>query len=107
MVSLKLGPSFFKLSTVSMLASLSSLDKLSNCLIELLPTIRDRKYRELVINQLTFLNTNKHKLANKVEIFYQKYESNRLTPSQKNRCCDFKLLEEKCNEYIEKEVLYT
>ncbi len=65
----------------------------SDVLTELLPIIEDDKYRELVINQLTYLNDNKRKLIKKVHVFYNLYLKNHLSPNQKTRCCDFKVLE--------------
>ncbi len=75
---------------------------LDECLVELLPTIKDIKYKILLENQLSFLNDNKRKLYHKVEVFYKRYLNGHLSINILSRCCDFKLLEEKCLEYNSK-----
>lgn len=69
------------------------------CLSEVLPIIDDITYKTLLEKQLTYLNDNKNKLYKKVAIFKKQYMNNRIADFVLKRCCDFKLLEEKCNEY--------
>lgn len=53
----------------------------------------------LLRNQLRWLNTNKVEIYKKSTILYKKYVNGLLPVNVMNRCCDFKLLEEKCREY--------
>lgn len=70
-----------------------------NCLTEALPNIVDITYKTLLIKQLTYINNNKRKLYKKVEIFQDKYTNNQIPILILERCCNFQLLEKKCNEY--------
>lgn len=67
-------------------------------LFEVLPTIRDQKYKTLLENQLSFLNNNKRVLYEKISWFMFLYNKGRLNDRITSRCCNFKLLEEKCLE---------
>ena len=62
-------------------------------------TKSDEKYRKLLMQQLYWLNRHVEKIYNRSNKIYEKYISGTLNPSMVKRCCDFKLLEEKCNEY--------
>ncbi len=62
-------------------------------------TISELKYQKLLREQLDWLNANYHQVKNKSFKLYQLYNSNRLSENIKSRCCNFKLLEEKCKEY--------
>ena len=66
---------------------------------EALPTINDIKYKNLLENQLTFINNNKKKLYSKINIFQNRYRKGYLNDAILNRTCDFILLEEKMKEY--------
>lgn len=66
---------------------------------EVLPTIKDKKYKNLLENQLSSLNKNREMLIRKIERFHKKYRNNQLENIVKNRCCNFPLLEEKSKEY--------
>ena len=70
------------------------------CLTEVLPQITNKQYRDLLENQITYLNDHKNELLNKVRQFQLQYTKNYLSERVKERCCDFKLLEEKCKEYM-------
>ena len=59
----------------------------------------ESKYQKLLIEQLTWLNENNIQVRNKSLKLYNLYNSNKLSNNIKNRCCNYKLLEEKCNEY--------
>ena len=74
------------------------------CLTELLPTISDEKYKNLLKKQLTFINDKKQELMSKVKVLYTRYEKNELSDKQKIRCCDFHLLEEKCEKYLKESI---
>lgn len=70
------------------------------CVSEVLPTVTNKQYKSLIENQTTFLNDHKFELLNKVKNFRHEYDKNHLPERVRMRCCNFKLLEEKCEEYI-------
>ena len=55
-------------------------------------TKSEEKYTKLLKEQLFWLNRNDEKL-------YDKYINGTLDKNIAKRCCNFKLLEEKCREY--------
>lgn len=65
-------------------------------------TISEMKYQKLLREQLAWLNANYHQVKNKSFKLYELYTKGRLPENIKSRCCDFKLLEEKCIEYNKK-----
>lgn len=73
------------------------------CISEVLPKVKDEKYKTLIENQTTYINNHKKQLYTKVENFRKLYDKKHLPENVMKRCCDFKLLEEKCKEYIEKQ----
>lgn len=62
-------------------------------------TISELKYQKLLREQLDWLNANYIQVQNKSQKLYQLYITGKLSENIKARCCDFKLLEEKCLEY--------
>ena len=54
---------------------------------------------ELITDQLRWLTSNKKNIYNKSKLLYDLYCNNKLPKNVKDRCCNFPLLEEKCNEY--------
>lgn len=56
-------------------------------------------YQELLSDQLTWLNEHYSQVKNKSKKLYDLYNSGKLSNNIMDRCCNFKLLEEKCNEY--------
>lgn len=62
-------------------------------------TKTEQKYQKLLKQQIYWLNRNDEKLYSRVEELYDKYTNNTLNNKLKLRCCNFKLLEEKCLEY--------
>lgn len=62
-------------------------------------TIAELKYQKLLKEQLDWLNANYRQIKNKSFKLYQLYNSGKLPQSIKSRCCNFKLLEEKCIEF--------
>ena len=67
-----------------------------------LDTIRsseEKKYKTLLSSQLIWLNENIDIVTKRSKKLYDLYNSNKLNARIKNRCCNFKLLEEKCLEY--------
>lgn len=56
------------------------------------------KYQKLLNEQLVWLNSHYNQVKNKSFRLYQLYNSGKLPQNIKERCCNFKLLEEKCLE---------
>lgn len=63
--------------------------------------IDDRKYGNLCDDQLYWCNFNRINIKEKFEKLYNLFMENKLSENIKDRCCNFKLLEEKCLEYAE------
>ncbi len=62
-------------------------------------TIEELKYQKLLKDQLQWLNANFNQVKNKSFKLYRLYNEGRLSQNIKARCCNFKILEEKCLEY--------
>lgn len=62
-------------------------------------TKSEEKYIKLLKEQLFWLNRNDDKLYGRSKKLYDKYINGTLDLNIAKRCCNFKLLEEKCNEY--------
>lgn len=69
-------------------------------LTEVLPTVKDKKYKKMLEEQLTFLNNHKAQLLKKINNFQNMYRKRHLSETILSRCCKFILLEEKFEEYI-------
>ncbi len=63
-------------------------------------SISEQKYQQLLKQQLQWLNEHYNQLKNKSFKLYQLYNRGRLPENIKERCCNFKLLEEKCLQYL-------
>ena len=59
----------------------------------------NKKYANMLNRQLFWLNRNYDRIKNKARTLYNKYVDDTLDLKIRNRCCNFKLLEEKCLEY--------
>ena len=77
------------------------------CLIEAIPIIRNKKYKNLLQKQLSFINKpiNYNELTKKVKYFQKRYRENNLPSNIIERTCNFILLEEKCKEWENNNVL--
>ena len=62
-------------------------------------TKQEEKYIKLLKDQIYWLNRNDEKLYNRAKKLYDKYVTGILNLNIAKRCCNFKLLEEKCNEF--------
>ena len=62
-------------------------------------TVAELKYQKLLREQLDWLNANYYQVKNKSFKLYKLYNNGKLPENIKSRCCNFKLLEEKCLEY--------
>lgn len=54
---------------------------------------------ELLKNQLRWINSNRVEIMQKSKVLYDLYLKNILPKNVKDRCCNYPLLETKCNEY--------
>ena len=70
------------------------------CITEALPTITNEEYKTLIKDQTTFINNHKKDLFTKIRHFTLQYDKSNLPEKVKERCCDFRLLEKKCHDYI-------
>lgn len=59
----------------------------------------EEKYQSLLKEQLTWLNEHFNQIQNKSIKLYNLYINNKLPKQIVNRCCNFKLLEEKSLQY--------
>lgn len=62
-------------------------------------TTEELKYQKLLKEQLAWLNANYYQVKNRSFKLYQLYNKGNLPKNIKLRCCNFKLLEEKCLQY--------
>ena len=62
-------------------------------------TKQEQKYTKMLKEQLFWLNRNNDKIFNRSKKLYDKYINGTLNQNISKRCCNFKLLEEKCIEY--------
>ena len=61
--------------------------------------LKDKKYSELLRNQIDWLNEHYDQVKNKSYKLYSLHTRGRLGFLIMARCCNFKLLEKKCQEY--------
>ena len=62
-------------------------------------TMSELKYQKLLREQLEWLNANYYQVKNKSFKLYNLYNNGNLPQNIMKRCCNFKLLEEKCQQY--------
>ena len=62
-------------------------------------TKEEEKYTKMLKEQIFWLNRHDDKLYGRSKKLYDKYNDGTLNQNIAQRCCDFKLLEEKCIEY--------
>ena len=62
----------------------------------------DKQYKRLLQSQIAILNRIQNDIRKKAYRLYEKYVNGKLDASTKSRCCDFKLLENKLNDYLHK-----
>ena len=65
----------------------------------------ESKYQELLKNQIEWLNKNYIQVKKSSMLLYQKYKNKKLDKNIYDRCCNFPLLEVKCDEYNKEKVL--
>ena len=66
---------------------------------------KDKEYQTLLKKQLLWLNKNSDIVRKKSIILYNAYISGALYKNIYERCCNFPLLEVKCDEYNKEKVL--
>ena len=59
----------------------------------------DKKYKKMLREQVIQLNKNNIQVRKKSNVLYKLYTNGKLPLNIIKRCCNFKLLEEKCLEY--------
>lgn len=62
-------------------------------------TTKEKQYQSLLKDQIYFLNRHKNKIYKMSQNLYSSYIKGTLNDKIMERCCNFPLLEEKCNEY--------
>ena len=62
-------------------------------------SVTEKNRIELLTNQLDYLNLHKNLIISKSKRLYKLRVKNILPTNVIDRCCDYKLLEEKCKEY--------
>ncbi len=67
--------------------------------------LKNQKYQNLLIRQSWWLRDNFSEVQKKAEKLYTLYMNNHLNKNVINRCCNFKLLEEKSKEYNKTKVI--
>ena len=76
--------------------------KLNYKIIDLTQSTNDIAFKKRLVllrKQYYWLLDNFDYIKNNANKLYRLYINNKLNESMYNRCCNFKLLEEKCNEY--------
>lgn len=79
----------------------------SRCIKLNLDEMGDEQYRILLRKQLIWCNDNSKEIIEKAEKLYESIcYFDRPDSMLKNRCCDFRLLERKCIEYMKENALH-
>lgn len=74
--------------------------------------IKDFKYRSMLRSQRKWINQNELRIQNRARNLYYLILNKHATEQLAKRCCDFRLLEKKCEEFMkenrlhEEEILY-
>ena len=74
--------------------------------------IRNYKYRNMLKMQIEWINKNELRISNRARNLYYLILHNHTTKDLLMRCCDFRLLERKCDDFMkenelnEEEILY-
>lgn len=68
---------------------------------------KENAWLRLLNNQLRWLTSHKDNIYTKSKLLYNLYKEDKLPKNVKDRCCNFILLEEKCNEYVKEKTKVT
>lgn len=80
---------------------------ISRCIRLELETLGDSKYQTLLRKQLIWCNKNSQEIITTAEKLYELiYYSDEPNSMLRHRCCDFRLLERKCIEYMKENTLH-
>jgi len=77
-----------------------------------LKNLEDFKYKNMLKNQIRWINQNELRIHNRARNLYYLISNGHTTKELLRRCCDFRLLERKCDDYMienevnEEEILY-
>ena len=63
--------------------------------------IKDIKYKKMLYMQMEWIEKNKVRINNRAKNLYYLVLQKKATQQLINRCCDFKLLERKCQEFMD------
>lgn len=63
--------------------------------------IEDTKYKRMLYMQIEWIEKNKLRINNRAKNLYYLVIKNKVTEKLKQRCCNFKLLEIKCQDYMD------
>lgn len=75
-------------------------------------TLKDPKYKIMLKKQMRWINQNELRIHNRARNLYYLISNGHTTKELLRRCCDFRLLERKCDDFMreyevkEEEVLY-
>lgn len=75
-------------------------------------TLKDQKYKIMLKKQIRWINQNELRIHNRARNLYYLISNGHTTKELSRRCCDFRLLERKCDDFMreyevnEEEVLY-
>lgn len=74
--------------------------------------IKDIKYKNMITNQIKWINLNTLRIQNRARNLYYIISNGHANKDLQDRCCNFKLLEKRCDDYMkennvnEEEILY-
>lgn len=74
--------------------------------------IKDIKYKNMITNQIKWINLNTLRIQNRARNLYYIISNGKANKDLQDRCCNFKLLEKRCDDYMrennvnEEEILY-
>lgn len=94
--------------------NLNNMMPIPKCYLEKIDveTLKDEKYKVMLIKQIRWINQNRLRIHNRARNLYYLILNGHTTEQLKKRCCNFKLLERKCDEFMkehelnEEEILY-
>ena len=74
--------------------------------------IKDLKYKIILKSQIEWIEQNEFRIRNRARNLYYLILNNHISEALLERCCDFRLLEKRCDEFMkennlnEEEILY-
>lgn len=94
--------------------NLNNMMPIPKCYLEKIEieTIEDKKYRRMLKKQISWINQNELRIHNRARNLYYLIINGHTTKQLLKRCCNFRLLERKCDDFMkehelkEEEILY-